>query len=130
MGLLLFRTSSLFLTGIRLKKEFLLSVEANFCAFFEPTDEVIVTTFMLGWKGDTYFLKNLTCLSFETVSSKFYAKDEKNPYDFTHPILQERKSNGTEFIWSIHGFSGVSSAFLVGSQAFRKKRYGFLSSFG
>lgn len=56
---------------------------------FEPyLDEVIVTHIHARVEGDTYFPEELDLSLFETVSSKFYAKDEKNPYDFT---IQYRK---------------------------------------
>ena len=56
---------------------------------FEPyLDEVIVTQIHARVEGDTYFPEDFDLSLFETVSSKFYAKDEKNPYDFT---IQYRK---------------------------------------
>ena len=56
---------------------------------FEPyIDEVIVTQVHASVEGDTYFPEDFDLSLFETVSSKFYAKDEKNPYDFT---IQYRK---------------------------------------
>lgn len=56
---------------------------------FEPyLDEVIVTQIQARVEGDTYFPEDFDLSLFETVSSKFYAKDEKNPYDFT---IQYRK---------------------------------------
>ena len=64
---------------------------------FEPyLDEVIVTQIHARVEGDTYFPKEFDLSIFETVSSKSYTKDEKNPYDFTIQSPQEeRKSNGT-----------------------------------
>ena len=56
---------------------------------FEPyLDEVIVTQIHARVEGDTYFPEEFDLSLFETVSSKFYTKDEKNPYDFT---IQYRK---------------------------------------
>ena len=56
---------------------------------FEPyIDEVIVTQVHASVEGDTYFPEDFDLSLFETVSSKFYDKDEKNPYDFT---IQYRK---------------------------------------
>ena len=56
---------------------------------FEPyLDEVIVTQIHARVEGDTYFPKEFDLSLFETVSSKSYTKDEKNPYDFT---IQYRK---------------------------------------
>ena len=56
---------------------------------FEPyLDEVIVTQIHARVEGDTYFPEEFDLSLFETVSSKFYSKDEKNPYDFT---IQYRK---------------------------------------
>ena len=56
---------------------------------FEPyLDEVIVTQIHARVEGDTYFPEEFDLSLFETVSSKFYVKDEKNPYDFT---IQYRK---------------------------------------
>lgn len=60
---------------------------------FEPyIDEVIVTQVHASVEGDTYFPEDFDLSLFETVSSKFYDKDEKNPYDFT---IQYRKRKGT-----------------------------------
>ena len=60
---------------------------------FEPyIDEVIVTQVHASVEGDTYFPEDFDFSLFETVSSKFYDKDEKNPYDFT---IQYRKRKGT-----------------------------------
>ena len=60
---------------------------------FEPyLDEVIVTQIHARVEGDTYFPEDFDLSLFETVSSKFYDKDEKNPYDFT---IQYRKRKGT-----------------------------------
>ena len=60
---------------------------------FEPyIDEVIVTQVHASVEGDTYFPVDFDLSLFETVSSKFYDKDEKNPYDFT---IQYRKRKGT-----------------------------------
>ena len=60
---------------------------------FEPyIDEVIVTQVHASVEGDTYFPEEFDLSLFETVSSKFYDKDEKNPYDFT---IQYRKRKGT-----------------------------------
>ena len=59
---------------------------------FEPyIDEVIVTQVHASVEGDTYFPEDFDLSLFETVSSKFYDKDEKNPYDFT---IQYRKRKG------------------------------------
>ena len=59
---------------------------------FEPyIDEVIVTQVHASVEGDTYFPEEFDLSLFETVSSKFYDKDEKNPYDFT---IQYRKRKG------------------------------------
>ena len=56
---------------------------------FEPyLDEVIVTHIHARVEGDTYFPEEFDLSIFETVSSKSYTKDEKNPYDFT---IQYRK---------------------------------------
>ncbi|MDG9467455.1 dihydrofolate reductase [Streptococcus pneumoniae] len=56
---------------------------------FEPyLDEVFVTQIHARVKGDTYFPEEFDLSLFETVSSKSYTKDEKNPYDFT---IQYRK---------------------------------------
>ena len=56
---------------------------------FEPyLDEVIVTQIHARVEGDTYFPEEFDLSLFETVSSKSYTKDEKNPYDFT---IQYRK---------------------------------------
>ena len=51
-------------------------------------DEVIVTQIHARVEGDTYFPEEFDLSLFETVSSKSYTKDEKNPYDFT---IQYRK---------------------------------------
>ena len=60
---------------------------------FEPyIDEVIVTQVHASVEGDTYFPEDFDLSLFETVSSKFYDKDEKNPYDFN---IQYRKRKGT-----------------------------------
>ena len=60
---------------------------------FEPyIDEVIVTQVHASVEGDTYFPEDFDLSLFETVSSKVYDKDEKNPYDFT---IQYRKRKGT-----------------------------------
>ena len=60
---------------------------------FEPyIDEVIVTQVHASVEGDTYFPEDFDLSLFETVSSKFHDKDEKNPYDFT---IQYRKRKGT-----------------------------------
>ncbi len=60
---------------------------------FEPyIDEVIVTQVHASVEGDTYFPEDFDLSLFETVSSKFYDKDEKNSYDFT---IQYRKRKGT-----------------------------------
>ena len=60
---------------------------------FEPyIDEVIVTQVHASVEGDTYLPEDFDLSLFETVSSKFYDKDEKNPYDFT---IQYRKRKGT-----------------------------------
>ena len=60
---------------------------------FEPyIDEVIVTQVHASVEGDTYFPEDFDLSLFETVSSKFHDKDEKNPYDFT---TQYRKRKGT-----------------------------------
>ena len=59
-----------------------------FQAFEHYLDEVIVTQIHARVEGDTYFPEDFDLSLFETVSSKFYAKDEKNPYDFT---IQYRK---------------------------------------
>ena len=60
---------------------------------FEPyIDEVIVTQVHASVEGDTYFPEDFDLSLFETVSSKFYDKDEKNPYDFT---IQYLKRKGT-----------------------------------
>ena len=60
---------------------------------FEPyIDEVIVTQVHASVEGDTYFPEDFDLSLFETVSSKFYDKNEKNPYDFT---IQYRKRKGT-----------------------------------
>ena len=60
---------------------------------FEPyIDEAIVTQVHASVEGDTYFPEDFDLSLFETVSSKFYDKDEKNPYDFT---IQYRKRKGT-----------------------------------
>ena len=60
---------------------------------FEPyIDEVIVTQVHASVEGDTYFPEGFDLSLFETVSSKFYDKDEKNLYDFT---IQYRKRKGT-----------------------------------
>ena len=63
-----------------------------FQAFKPYIDEVIVTQVHASVEGDTYFPEDFDLSLFETVSSKFYDKDEKNPYDFT---IQYRKRKGT-----------------------------------
>ncbi len=51
---------------------------------FEPyLDEVILTQIHARVEGDTYFPEAFDLSVFEPVSSKFYTKDENNPYDFT-----------------------------------------------
>ena len=98
MGLLLFMMSSLSWTGIRLKEKnlYIYLVESRFFQAFEPyLDEVIVTQIHARVEGDTYFPEEFDLSIFETVSSKSYTKDEKNPYDFTINTARERKSNGT-----------------------------------
>lgn len=51
---------------------------------FEPyLDELIVTQIHAKVAGDTYFPEDFDLNAFETVESKFYAKDENNCYDFT-----------------------------------------------
>ena len=56
---------------------------------FEPyLEELYQTVIDAQLEGDTYFPEEFDLSIFETVSSKSYTKDEKNPYDFT---IQYRK---------------------------------------
>jgi len=56
---------------------------------FEPyLEELIQTQIAAKLEGDTYFPEEFDLSIFETVSSKSYTKDDKNPYDFT---IQYRK---------------------------------------
>ncbi|CAG5920380.1 dihydrofolate reductase [Streptococcus pneumoniae] len=70
------------------KNLYILGGKQIFQAFEPYLDEVIVTHIHARVEGDTYFPEEFDLSLFETVSSKFYAKDEKNPYDFT---IQYRK---------------------------------------
>ena len=70
------------------KNLYVLGGKQIFQAFEPYIDEVIVTQVHASVEGDTYFPEDFDLSLFETVSSKFYSKDEKNPYDFT---IQYRK---------------------------------------
>ena len=74
------------------KNLYVLGGKQIFQAFEPYIDEVIVTQVHASVEGDTYFPEDFDLSLFETVSSKFYDKDEKNPYDFT---IQYRKRKGT-----------------------------------
>ena len=74
------------------KNLYILGGKQIFQAFESYLDEVIVTQVHASVEGDTYFPEDFDLSLFETVSSKFYDKDEKNPYDFT---IQYRKRKGT-----------------------------------
>ena len=74
------------------KNLYILGGKQIFQAFEPYIDEVIVTQVHASVEGDTYFPEDFDLSLFETVSSKFYDKDEKNPYDFT---IQYRKRKGT-----------------------------------
>ena len=74
------------------KNLYVLGGKQIFQAFEPYIDEVIVTQVHASVEGDTYFPEDFDFSLFETVSSKFYDKDEKNPYDFT---IQYRKRKGT-----------------------------------
>ena len=74
------------------KNLYILGGKQIFQAFEPYIDEVIVTQVHASVEGDTYFPEDFDFSLFETVSSKFYDKDEKNPYDFT---IQYRKRKGT-----------------------------------
>ena len=74
------------------KNLYILGGKQIFQAFEPYLDEVIVTHIHARVEGDTYFPEDFDFSLFETVSSKFYDKDEKNPYDFT---IQYRKRKGT-----------------------------------
>ena len=74
------------------KNLYVLGGKQIFQAFEPYIDEVIVTQVHASVEGDTYFPEEFDLSLFETVSSKFYDKDEKNPYDFT---IQYRKRKGT-----------------------------------
>lgn len=74
------------------KNLYILGGKQIFQAFESYLDEVIVTHIHARVEGDTYFPEDFDLSLFETVSSKFYDKDEKNPYDFT---IQYRKRKGT-----------------------------------
>ena len=74
------------------KNLYILGGKQIFQAFEPYLDEVIVTQIHARVEGDTYFPEDFDLSLFETVSSKFYDKDEKNPYDFT---IQYRKRKGT-----------------------------------
>ncbi|MDS8294991.1 dihydrofolate reductase, partial [Streptococcus pneumoniae] len=60
------------------KNLYILGGKQIFQAFEPYLDEVIVTHIHARVEGDTYFPEELDLSLFETVSSKFYAKDEKN----------------------------------------------------
>ena len=74
------------------KNLYVLGGKQIFQAFEPYIDEVIVTQVHASVEGDTYFPEDFDLSLFETVSSKFHDKDEKNPYDFT---IQYRKRKGT-----------------------------------
>ena len=74
------------------KNLYVLGGKQIFQAFEPYIDEVIVTQVHASVEGDTYFPEDFDLSLFEAVSSKFYDKDEKNPYDFT---IQYRKRKGT-----------------------------------
>ena len=70
------------------KNLYILGGKQIFQAFEPYLDEAIVTQIHARVEGDTYFPEDFDLSLFETVSSKSYTKDEKNPYDFT---IQYRK---------------------------------------
>ena len=43
-------------------------------------------------QGDTYFPKEFDMTKFQECSRQFYAKDEKNEYDFTVTTFQRKES--------------------------------------
>ena len=70
------------------KNLYIIGGKQIFQLFEAYLDEVIVTQIHAQVEGDTYFPEVFDLSAFELVASKFYAKDEKNPYDFT---IQYRK---------------------------------------
>ena len=112
------------------KNLYILGGKQIFQAFEPYLDEVIVTQIHARVEGDTYFPEEFDLSLFETVSSKFYVKDEKNPYDFT---IQYRKRK--EVSWNVVYlvFSQpccVWSACLQGHRLFVKSAMDFLSCSG
>lgn len=59
-------------------------------AFEKHYDAVIKTSVHGIFKGDTYF-PDVDLSDFEKVSETFYAKDDKNAYDFTITVLEKKK---------------------------------------
>lgn len=58
---------------------------------FEPYYDQLIRTKVAGeFTGDTYFPK-LDLSAFEPISNQFYAKDEKNAYDFDVTILEKKE---------------------------------------
>ena len=121
-GVLLFQDVRLFSTGIRVrKKNSILSVGKQIFQAFEPSlDEVIVTQIHAQVEEIHISLKEFDLSRFETVSSKFYTKDEKNTYDFTIQYRKKRKSMDHVYLVFLQLFLCVI-CILTGAQAFRKK---------
>ena len=73
------------------KNLYILGGKQIFQLFESYLDEIIVTQIHAQVEGDTYFPEDFDLTAFETVTSKSYAKDDKNNYDFT---IEYRKRKG------------------------------------
>ncbi|MHA4906702.1 dihydrofolate reductase [Streptococcus constellatus] len=63
-----------------------------FSAFGPFVDELVMTRIHASLQGDTYFPKEFDMTKFQECSRQFYAKDEKNEYDFTVTTFQRKES--------------------------------------
>ena len=73
------------------KNLYIIGGKQIFQLFESYLDEIIVTQIHAQVEGDTYFPEDFDLTAFETVTSKSYAKDDKNNYDFT---IEYRKRKG------------------------------------
>lgn len=87
------------------KNLYIIGGKQIFQAFEAYLDEVIVTHIHARVEGDTYFPEELDLSLLRQFQANFTPKMRRILMILPSNTARERKFNGTEFIWSIHGFS-------------------------